>query len=177
MLIAPMLLTVAVMVESCTNCAETVKELTEDTDTLVESVETTGEMALDFTATDSKGETFSLSDYRGERLVVIDFWGSWCGWCMKGVPDMKEAYARHSDKVEFIGINCYDDEKTFRSTVAAEAMPWRHVHNDSQPESLAELYGVDGYPTKIIVGLNGEVIERYEGEDPAFYERLDELCK
>ena len=48
-----------------------------------------GQMAPDFTLKDLQGNDLSLSSLRG-KYVVLDFWGSWCGWCIKGIPDMKE---------------------------------------------------------------------------------------
>ena len=51
-----------------------------------------GQMAPDFTLKDLQGNDLSLSSLRG-KYVVLDFWGSWCGWCIKGIPDMKKYYA------------------------------------------------------------------------------------
>ncbi|MDE6296743.1 MAG: redoxin domain-containing protein, partial [Muribaculaceae bacterium] len=47
--------------------------------------------AANFTLPDLDGKKVSLSDFRG-KWVVLDFWGSWCGWCIKGFPALKEAY-------------------------------------------------------------------------------------
>ena len=53
-----------------------------------------GVKAPDFTAQKVDGKSFTLSSLQG-KYVVLDFWGSWCRWCIKGFPDMKEAYAKH----------------------------------------------------------------------------------
>ncbi len=47
--------------------------------------------APEFTLEDINGKNFSLSDLKG-KWVILDFWGSWCHWCMKGFPALKEAY-------------------------------------------------------------------------------------
>ena len=45
--------------------------------------------APDFTLKDIEGNDLALSSLRG-KYVILDFWGSWCGWCIKGMPKMKE---------------------------------------------------------------------------------------
>jgi hypothetical protein len=38
-------------------------------------------------------------------------------------------------------------------------------------------YGVQGFPTKIIVGPDGKIVKTIVGEDPEFYTLLDSLFK
>lgn len=57
-------------------------------------VQASGVEAPDFTLNDINGKPFSLSGLRG-KYVVIDFWGSWCIWCIKGMPKMKEYYEKY----------------------------------------------------------------------------------
>ncbi len=47
-----------------------------------------GPEAPDFTLNDINGKPLTLSSLRG-KYVVLDFWGSWCIWCIKGMPKMK----------------------------------------------------------------------------------------
>ena len=42
---------------------------------------------------------------------------------------------------------------------------------------ITGLYQIQGFPTKIIVGKDGEVVKTVIGEDPAFYTALDEIMK
>ena len=55
----------------------------------------TGNPAPDFTLNDINGKPLALSSLRG-KWVIIDFWGSWCKWCIKGIPDMKEYYTKYA---------------------------------------------------------------------------------
>ncbi len=134
-----------------------------------------GSEAPDFTLKDIDGKDFKLSSLRG-KYVVLDFWGSWCGWCIKGIPDMKAAYAKHSGKVEFVGIDCNDTEQDWKEALEEHDMPWIHVRNEGNPD-VSVMYGIEGYPTKIIVGKDGKIIKKIVGEDPEFYKFLDELLK
>ena len=54
-----------------------------------------GTEAPDFALATPDGKTVKLSDMRG-KYVVLDFWGSWCGWCIKGMPEMKKYYEKYN---------------------------------------------------------------------------------
>ena len=126
-----------------------------------------------FTLNDINGKPLSLQSLRG-KYVILDFWGSWCGWCIKGFPKMKEYYAKYKGKFEILGIDCQDTEDDWKAAVEKHEVPWLHVYCPKDA-SVQEDYGITGYPTKIIVGPDGKIVKSIVGEDPAFYTLLDEL--
>lgn len=134
-----------------------------------------GAEAPDFTLKDLAGNDFSLSSLRG-KYVVLDFWGSWCGWCIKGIPDMKKYYTKYKDRMEIVGVDCRDTEEKWKAAVEKYELPWLHVRNTDETDITVK-YGIQGYPTKIVVDPEGRVAKIVVGEDPAFYKYLDELFK
>lgn len=131
-----------------------------------------GDQALLFSLPDSKGKMISLSDYKG-RFVVLEFWGTWCGYCIKDIPTMKKYYSKYKKQIEFIGIAFRDSEKRWKEAVAKHEMNW--VNLLSPDEKLATTYGIEGYPTKIIVNSEGVIVGKYLGEATDFYRKLDEM--
>lgn len=134
-----------------------------------------GAKAPDFTAKQVDGKEFTLSSLQG-KYVVLDFWGSWCKWCIKGFPDMKAAYAKHKEKVEFVGIACRDSEEKWKAATAKYELPWISVLNPAEGD-LVKVYEVQGFPTKIILDPKGNIDKIILGEDPSFYTYLDALLK
>ena len=132
-----------------------------------------GAKAPDFSAKKVDGTTFTLSSLQG-KYVVIDFWGSWCKWCIKGFPDMKTAYAKHKGKVEFVGIACRDTEEKWKAATAKYELPWISVLNPADND-LVKVYEVKGFPTKIVLDPQGKIAKIILGEDPAFYTYLDSV--
>ena len=134
-----------------------------------------GVVAPDFTLNDINGKPLALSSLKG-KYVILDFWGSWCGWCIKGFPEMKNYYNKYKGKFEILGIDCNDTEQKWKDAVKKNELPWLHVYNPRTSKVLAD-YGIQGFPTKIIVGPDGKIVKTIVGEDPAFYTLLDELFK
>ncbi len=126
--------------------------------------------APDFKLKDLQGKEVKLSDFRG-KYVVIDFWGSWCIWCIKGFPHLKEAYNQYKDKLVVLGVDCQDSEEAWRNAVAKYELPWVNVYNPENSDLLNK-YGVQGFPTKVIVNPEGKIVNITTGEDPAFYTTL-----
>ena len=126
-----------------------------------------------FTLNDLEGKPLALSSLRG-KYVVLDFWGSWCVWCIKGFPKMKEYYAKYPGKFEILGVDCNDTQEKWKAAVQKHELPWKHVYCPDDATVLAD-YGVTGFPTKIIVGPDGKIVKAIVGEDPSFYTLLDEL--
>lgn len=52
-----------------------------------------GQLFSDFTLIDIDGNEHKISDYIGKtQFVLLDFWASWCGPCIKAFPEMKKTY-------------------------------------------------------------------------------------
>ncbi len=139
------------------------------------AVEADGVMAPDFTLNDLNGKPLTLSSLRG-KYVILDFWGSWCVWCIKGIPQMKAYYQKYAGKFEILGIDCNDPEAKWKAAVEKYELPWLHVYN-TRDSKVLEQYEIQGFPTKIIISPEGKIVKTIIGEDPAFYTFLDNLFK
>lgn len=81
---------------------------TSDTDTEGESASGSNEYAApDFVVYDKDGVAVKLSDFKG-MPVVINFWATWCPYCVQEMPDFEEVYKTYGDRVQFMMINVTD---------------------------------------------------------------------
>lgn len=134
-----------------------------------------GKKAPTFTLKSSSGKNMTLNDINSE-YIILDFWGSWCMPCINGLPQMKEYYKKYNDRIEIIGIVCNDKEDKWLNTIDKYQLDWIHLFNEADIEKDISLkYGIEAYPTKIILNKHYEIIAIYKGEGEDFYEKLDEL--
>jgi thiol-disulfide isomerase/thioredoxin len=124
----------------------------------------TGHAAPDFTYTDLNGRALKLSDLRG-KVVLLDFWGTWCGPCVAGMPELVSLYEKyHSRGFEILGIDAKDTRDQVAAFTKAHQMPWpQTIENETDP--ITTRYRVDGWPTAFLVGVDGKFLEaNYLGE-------------
>ena len=133
-----------------------------------------GVVAPDFTLNDINGKPLSLASFKG-KYVLLDFWGTWCIWCVRGIPKMKEYYNKYKGKFEILSIDCNEPMDKWKAGVKKHELPWLNVYQPSEGAvQTTKLYGIQGFPTKILVGPDGKIVKTVVGEDPAFYTFLDE---
>lgn len=148
----------------------------------VMSATSSGGLAPDFSKPDVNGKLISLSQLMG-KYVLIDFWGSWCGPCRASNPHLKELYATYKDKgFEILGIaneKASDLEtslKSWKSAIEKDDLTWLNVINNESDMKVdvVKLYGIDGYPTKVLIDKQGKIIARWLGSES---KELDEKLK
>jgi thiol-disulfide isomerase/thioredoxin len=89
-----------------------------------------GKPSPDFTLPDIDGNMFTLSEYPDDKYLVIDFWGSWCSFCIAEFPEMKHYYEKYRSKVEFIGIDIDDGVLRWKNSVRKNELPWLQLRDD-----------------------------------------------
>ena len=75
-------------------------------------------MAPDFTVYDAEGNAVKLSDFSG-KPVVINFWATWCGYCVREMPAFEKIAAEYSDEVVFMLINVTDGQQETKEEALA----------------------------------------------------------
>ena len=139
-----------------------------------------GQEAPDFTLPKPDGTPFSLSSLRG-KYVLLDFWGTWCKWCIKGIPTLKEIYGKYSDKLEIVSISCSDSDEAWHKGLEKYEMPWTQVHNQDQEGDdgpvVDSIYGVEGYPSFYLIDPKGKIERIFVGESDEFVAYMDKTFK
>lgn len=130
-----------------------------------------GATFTDFELPDTAGQMHKLSEYVGDgHYVLLDFWATWCGPCMRELPKIKEVYEKYHDKgFDIVGISFDQDGESWRAVIKRKQMNWIHLSDLGGWKSLpVDFYGVRAIPFTMLIdpqgtiigtGLNGEKLD------------------
>jgi thiol-disulfide isomerase/thioredoxin len=106
------------------------------------------------------GRTIALASYRGTP-VVVNFFASWCLFCVAEMPEFEKAHAALGGKVAFLGVAMQDDAEAARKLAARTGVTYALVE-DPTGEAFEQLGG-RGMPTTLFIDAQGRVVENVTG--------------
>jgi thiol-disulfide isomerase/thioredoxin len=114
-----------------------------------------GKLAPVFETTWLDGEVFSLKEHRG-KVVVLDFWASWCGPCVRGMPSyLQKIEGFDEDKVIFVGVNQAEANNTVRDFIKGKG--WKLKVALDPVQAIARQYQVNGIPHTVVIDKDGKM--------------------
>ena len=119
---------------------------------------------------DQNGETGEIFNpaKNGGRITVVNFWGTWCGGCVKELPDFDRIASEYSENVTIVAVHTVLDYDTAADYVG------KHFPNSeilfgkdelldptdrySPDKYFSTLGGTDSYPITIVLDEEGVII-------------------
>jgi len=138
-----------------------------------------GSAFTDLEMADTEGRSHRLSEYCGKgNYVLIDFWASWCGPCMKEMPNVKAAYEQYAPKgFNVVGLSFDNNAQAWKGAIERVGMPWTHLSDLKGWKSIAaQTYHIRSIPSSILLDPKGNIIAvNLRGEELG--KKLSELLK
>ena len=133
--------------------------------------------APDFTVVDLDGNEVKRSDFLGKPMV-INFWATWCPYCIEEMPVFDEVYADVKEDVIFLMVDVVDgvDETVEKASAYVEEQGFQFPVVYDTELKAARNFGIRGLPTTVFLDAEGNLISTKTG--PITKERLlDEISK
>jgi thiol-disulfide isomerase/thioredoxin len=117
-----------------------------------------GKEMPNFSFVDFDGKTRSLSEFHGKYLL-IDFWGAWCGDCVREFPNLLNAYKKfHSRGLEILGLDWDDKPEDAIEFLKKNKAIWPQARKDSIKTLTEVTYRIQEFPSTILLAPDGKVL-------------------
>ncbi len=149
-----------------------------------------GDTAPDFCRIDAAGNRIRLSDYRDKSFVLLDFWASWCGPCLRELPKVKELHAQYGPRgLQLIGISSDDDRDRWLEAVAAHGLTVYPQILAAEPDSegrrpffaeqadISVQYEIMSIPFCVLIDKEGRIVARWQHTEQEQLARIGEIMK
>ena len=127
-----------------------------------------GPQLADYDATvyTSLGEPINLTAIANGQPLVINFWATWCPYCIQEMGDYQQLYHLYGDRVAFAFVDC----DYTRGETAQKALAWLAdngyadlpAYFDTDQQASTSM-GAWSYPTSVVVSGTGEILSIQAG--------------
>ena len=122
------------------------------------------------------GEPLLLTSLADGKPLVVNFWATWCPYCVDEMPDYLEIYRDYGDRVNFAFVNVTDGQRETQAKAEAwlrdNGMTELPAYYDTSGEAVAA-FGAYSYPYQLIVAADGTIRQAGPGRiDPSLLRGL-----
>jgi thiol-disulfide isomerase/thioredoxin len=106
-------------------------------------------------ATTTDGRAVQVPDSYKGKLLLLDFWATWCGPCVKEIPNVVDAYEKyHGRGLEVLSVSL--DKQNAGAVLASftrkHNMPWPQIFDGKYWDTpLARRFGIKSIPHAVLV--------------------------
>lgn len=126
-------------------------------------------IAPDFELESLDGTVIKLSKLR-DKNVILNFWATWCGYCVIEMPDLQKLQEAHDDLL-VLTVNVSESKEVVQKFMAENDLNLTVVLDRDM--DVADTYGIRSFPTTIAINKKGEAIRGYIGM--LSYEQMEQL--
>lgn len=130
---------------------------------------------------DPDGKSFRIDSFKG-KLTLVNFWATWCAPCVVELPSLQKLAEHYKNQMNVVAVSL-DPMKKHSDILAF--LENRKISTfagyfDDKGALGAEL-GLRGIPTSFLLGKNGQILYRFEGDadwaSPAAQKFFDSILK
>ena len=112
-----------------------------------------------------QGEAISIADIAAGRPMLLNFWATWCPFCVDDLPELEELRGQYGDRIVFTYVDMSDGDRE----TAEDAAAWlvENGYNDlpvfyDNDVAAGNAFALEYLPTVVLISSDGTIVEVYE---------------
>nr|WP_199002961.1 TlpA disulfide reductase family protein [Flavobacterium sp. ASV13] len=119
-----------------------------------------GDIAPEIDLPDTKGNSVALSSLRGD-IVLVDFWASWCGPCIKEQPELIKLSNTYAGKFSIYSVSMDTKKALWLAAIAKQKLTWTQVSDLKYWSSpVVGDYKLQSVPLNFLIDKNGIILAK-----------------
>ena len=115
-----------------------------------------------FSFNSNEGKLYEIANFRDKKNVLLCFWASWCGPCIKSLPTIKKLATEYANNdLEIISISIDKYESDWLKALEKLKIPWIQtcdIEKYNNGISIEELYDIKYIPQYFLINKEGRLI-------------------
>ena len=126
------------------------------------------------------GQPKKMTEIAAGKPLVINFWATWCPYCVQEMPDFQGIYHDYGDKISFAFVDSTDGRRETKEVaqtwLAENGLDDLPAYYDTDLDATAT-FGASSLPATVIVSADGNILMAKPGRinDASMRSALDTL--
>lgn len=165
--IAALLLALLLPLTACASVGDAAQSAIQDTDATEPPAEQVAqqtekpaenESGMPYAPSLFKDTALDLAQYEG-KAVWVNFFTSWCGYCMEEMPNLKKIADEYADELVVVLVHVWwnEDDRATAQVIQTYGLDNLPLVEDSD-QAIANTLGISGVPTSLFVQKDGYLL-------------------
>lgn len=124
-----------------------------------------GRVAPEVQVASTAGGSVPISSYRG-KPVLLDFWATWCGYCVLTLPQMAELY-KEASPLGLVFITVDEDKDANKGAVFLAQRHYTWPNTVDRNQAIEDNYRLLGLPHILLIDAKGKIVYDGDGDQAA----------
>jgi len=111
---------------------------------------------IEYWLSNGNGKFEPIKEFEPGKVYVLEFWATWCGPCIRGIPHINKLAEKYKGKVVFLGV-CHPKGGSKMKALAKKKGIKYPIALDHTGKTI-DAYKVGGYPDYYIIGKDGKML-------------------